>query len=79
LSDLVYEKKIDEKYFVNSHGSQLMTSVLVVVNKKKIAEFKEKYFTVLVEHYQNDQQNWERRTKEIIKQNNQGVEDEQQQ
>lgn len=34
LGDLVYEKKISSQWFVNTHGSKIMTSVLVVVQKK---------------------------------------------
>lgn len=35
LGDIVYESNIDKNFFVNTHGSTLMTSVLVVVNKNK--------------------------------------------
>lgn len=36
LGDIVYEKKITKNMFVNTYGSSIMTTVLVVVNKKKI-------------------------------------------
>jgi hypothetical protein len=36
LGDIVYEKKISKNMFVNTHGSEIMTTILVVVNKKKI-------------------------------------------
>lgn len=36
LGDIVYEKKITKNMFVNTYGSELMTTILVVVNKKKI-------------------------------------------
>jgi hypothetical protein len=36
LGDLVYEKKISKDMFVNTYGSELLVSVLVVVNKKSI-------------------------------------------
>jgi hypothetical protein len=36
LGDIVYEKKITKNMFVNTHGSDIMTTILVVVNKKKI-------------------------------------------
>lgn len=68
LGDLVYEKKITPQYFINTHGSKLMTSVLVVVSKKNIAKFRESYFTVLTDHYEKDQANWKKRTHEILRQ-----------
>jgi hypothetical protein len=36
LGDIVYEKKITKNMFVNTYGSDIMTTILVVVNKKKI-------------------------------------------
>ena len=36
LGDLVYEKKINKGMFVNTYGSELLVTVLVVVNKKSI-------------------------------------------
>ena len=43
LGDIVYEKKISKNLFVNTHGSELMTTVLIVVNKKKVQQFKDVY------------------------------------
>ena len=34
LETLVYEKKVNERLFANTHGSEYLTSILVVVNKK---------------------------------------------
>ena len=75
LGDIVHEEKINKAQFVNTHGSELMTSVLVVINKKKIQQFQSSYFKILTDHYKNDQANWERRTKELIRQENQNIED----
>lgn len=54
LGDLMYEKKINKSWFVNTHGSDIMSSVLVVVQKKKIEEFKVSYENLLLDHYKND-------------------------
>jgi len=75
LGDIIYEEKISKNFFVNIHGSELMTTVLVVVHKKKVDQFRNSYFTILLDHYNNDLQNWERRTKELIKQQNHQIED----
>lgn len=40
LGDIVYENKIPKDQFVNTHGSTLMVTVLVVVNKKNVEKFK---------------------------------------
>jgi len=64
LGDLVYEQKISKTLFINTYGSDIMTSILVVVNKKKLDNFMENYFTVLLKHYENDKANWEKRTKQ---------------
>ena len=45
---------MSKTFFVNTHGSELMTTVLVVVNKKKVDQFKNSYFTILLDHYTND-------------------------
>ena len=39
LGDLVYEKKIKRDFFVNTHGSEMLVTVLVVVNKKNLEKF----------------------------------------
>jgi len=52
-----------------------MTTVLVVVHKKKVESFRNSYFTILLDHYNTDLANWERRTKELIKQQNHQIED----
>lgn len=51
LGDIVYEKKITKGMFVNTYGSDIMTSVLVVVNKKKIELFKSSYMDILLSYY----------------------------
>jgi hypothetical protein len=68
LGDLVYEQKMAKTCFVNTHGSDLMTTVLVVVPKKKVDQFKGCYWNILLDHYKNDFTNWEKRTREVIKQ-----------
>ena len=68
LGDLVYEQKMQKANFVNTHGSDLMVTVLVVVPKKKVEQFKGCYWNILLDHYKNDFTNWEKRTKEVIKQ-----------
>ena len=66
--DLVYEQKMPKQSFVNTHGSDLMTTVLVVVPKKKVEQFKGCYWNILLAHYANDFANWEKRTREVIRQ-----------
>ena len=68
LGDLVYEQKMAKTCFVNTHGSDLMTTVLVVVPKKKVEQFKGCYWNILLDHYQNDYANWEKRTRDVLKQ-----------
>jgi hypothetical protein len=58
LADVVYEKKITKQMFVNTYGSDIMTTILVVVNKKKLEQFKSSYMNVLLEYYQNDFDGW---------------------
>lgn len=36
LGDLVYEEKISKNLFVNTHGSHIMTTILIVVPKNKL-------------------------------------------
>jgi hypothetical protein len=58
LADVVYEKKITKQMFVNTYGSDIMTTILVVVNKKKLEQFKSSYMNVLLDYYQNDFDGW---------------------
>ena len=44
-----------------------MTSVLVVINKKKEQAFRASYITFLSEHNRNDFDNWKKRQENIIK------------
>lgn len=44
--------------FVNTYGSGIMTTILVVVNKKKIEQFKNSYMRVLLDYYENDFDGW---------------------
>lgn len=76
LGDLVYEKKISSQLFVNTHQSSVMTTVLVVVNKKMLDKFKEIYSTVLIDHYENDFENWQKRALANVQHQNQNIEDE---
>jgi len=64
LSDLIYEEKCNMKLFVNTLGSNWMTTVLVVVNKKKDEQFFASYETYLKKFYENDFENWKKRTKQ---------------
>lgn len=43
LGDLIYEENISDKLFVNVHGSELMTTALIVVPKAKLELFKNTY------------------------------------
>lgn len=76
LGDLVYEKKISSTFFVNTHGSKTFTSILVVVNKKRVQEFKEYYGGAMVAFYEQDFENYAKRQKENVKHSNQNIEDE---
>lgn len=67
LADLVYEKGISPTHFVNTYKSELMTTVLVVVPKKKVDAFRASYFTLLLDHNSADQAKWEARTRENLK------------
>jgi len=71
LGDIVYERKISKDHFVNTkYGgemiSQLMGTVLVVVNKMSVENFKAKYMTLLLNFYKDDYEKWENRTKTIL-------------
>lgn len=69
LADAVYEKinDIGKDKFVQSHSSDqmtyssMLTTILVVINKKKEAAFKQNYLTFLTEHNKNDFENWKKR------------------
>ena len=78
FGDIVYEKKMNKQFFVNTYGSEIMVSVLVVVNKKKVDQFKKDYMVVLQNFNQTDYDNWQKRTRELCKQQHQNVEDESQ-
>jgi len=62
LAAVIYENNVNGKLFVNSHGSELMTSLLVVVPKKMVDKFKEMYVDILVNHKAADYDNWGKRT-----------------
>ena len=72
LGDIVYEKKIPKDNFVNMHGSTLMVSVLVVINKKNVDKFKASYMNMLLEFYEQDYEKWQQRTKQILNAQHQG-------
>lgn len=69
LADAVYEKinEIGKEKFIQSHSpeqntySDIMTSVLVVISKKKEDAFRQNYLTFLTEHNKNDFENWKKR------------------
>lgn len=58
----MYEKDISGKLFVNTHGSEILTTLLVVVNKKKIEQFKNVYPALLLNYNYADFDNWVKRT-----------------
>lgn len=73
----MYDKKISAELFVNTHyESTQFTSVLVVVPKKKNAEFYGIYEELLLKFNQNDLANWEKRNRSQITMAHQNVEDE---
>jgi len=72
---LVYERKVSEKKFANTHGSEYLTTVLVVVNKKNLDKFNDIYQTCLITYNSNDEANWDKRTKGAIEAANQNIED----
>lgn len=79
LGDLVYEKKISKSLFVNTYDNSIwMTSVLVVVNKKLVDQFKTTYPNCLIEYYKQDFENWQKRTLNAVQASNQNIEDENQ-
>jgi len=74
LGDIVYEKKISKDQFVNTHGSSLMVTVLVVVNKKNVEKFRENYMSWLLNFYKEDEEKWQQRTRAMLKNNHNGEE-----
>lgn len=71
MGDIIYERKISKDHFVNTkYGgdmmSQMMGTVLVVVNKKSVESFKSKYMNLLLNFYKDDYEKWENRTKTIL-------------
>lgn len=69
LGDAVYEKITDigKEKFLQSHSpneanySELMTTVLIVVPKKREVQFKNEYVYYLINHNKNDFANWKKR------------------
>jgi hypothetical protein len=61
LGDIVYEKKIQKSLFVNTYGSEIMTTVLVAVPKAKVEQFKTGYLGYLVELRRNEFEGWKKR------------------
>ena len=75
----MYEEKIDKKHFVNTYAQDTqMTTLLVVVNKKKREIFEESYLGLLINFNESDFENWQRKTKTNILHQNQNIEDEEQ-
>lgn len=58
LGDIIYEKNIAQNLFVNTYGSEKMTTVLVVVPKKKIEQFKKDYIELLINFNKGDFEGW---------------------
>ena len=78
LGDVVYDSKMPKSLFVNTHGSELMTTLLVVVHKKKIDSFRQLYPELLIQFNQTDFENWKKRTRAHVAAQNQNIEDEEQ-
>jgi len=70
LGDFVYEKKISNQLFVNTHGSSILTTILVVVNKKIITKFQEIYPGLLLTFWEQDYENFLKRTMANIQHKN---------
>lgn len=49
-----------------------MVSVLVVINKKNVDKFKASYMRMLLEFYEQDNEKWQQRTKQILFAQHQG-------
>ena len=70
LEVIVYENKMKADSFINSHYAETqMTTVLVVVPKKKTDEFLSHYEELLLKFNTNDLANWEKRTTAQINMN----------
>jgi hypothetical protein len=39
LADVVYKKRVSSTYFVNTHGSEMMTTILIAVGARKTQNF----------------------------------------
>lgn len=64
LEVVVYDKKIKSDYFVNTHYENTqMTSVLVVVPKKKTDDFHANYEKLLLNFNTTDLATWEKRNR----------------
>ena len=65
LGDVVYEnqKNALKQFFVNTHGSELMTTLLTVVPKKMVQKFMDTYMSMLVTHNKSDLENWTKRAR----------------
>ena len=62
LSDLVYEQKLNKSLFVNTHGSTIMTTILIVVPKAKLNAIEGFYMTALKDQREKDYESWQKRT-----------------
>lgn len=71
----MYEKinEIGKDKFIQNHNaeganySSIMTSVLVVLNKKNEQKFRQGYLSFLSEHNRNDMDNWRKREENRLK------------
>ena len=83
LTDAVYEKinDIGKDKFIQSHSpdqmnySNILTTVLVVINNKKLQFFQQNYITFLSEHNRNDFENWKKRQENILKSHYNNIDD----
>ena len=77
LEVLVYENKISSNYFINTHYPETqMTTILVVLPKKKIEEFNDIYQNLLLAHNKADKEMWVKRKTAEINMAHQNMEDE---
>ena len=77
LASEIYENKdkCQANQFINTYSSELMTSVLIVVSKKKEQNFVQNYWNYLIEHNKNDLENWRKRTKAQIQSHMEGIDE----
>lgn len=61
LGDVIYEKKIGKNLFVNTYGSEVMSSVLVAIPKNKVQAFKEGYLGFLINVRSVEYENFKKR------------------